>query len=126
MARESGIEAYFCDAMRHAGALAIKVGHDGWPDRLVLLGNGQHFWVELKQEKGRLRAAQEIRIEDLEHLGDRTFVVRSRADADQLAAKIHALPVSGAGREADAGAQADGGPAEDGPGEDRHHLDRAG
>lgn len=125
MAREAGIESYFCQAMLRVGALAVKVGHSGWPDRLVLLGNGEHFWAELKQEKGRLRAAQEIRIEDLEQLGDRTFVIRSRADADALAAKIHALRLSGAGRLADGAAKADGGAAEDGPRQDGHHLDRA-
>ena len=124
MARESGIEAYFCEAMRRVGALAIKVGHDGWPDRLVLLGDGRHFWAELKQEKGRLRAAQEIRLEDLGHLGDEALVVRSRADADAVAAKVVALSLPRAGRAADAGAPADGGTPEDGPGEDVHHADR--
>ena len=126
MARESGIESYFCQAMQRVGALAVKVGHSGWPDRLVLLGNGEHFWAELKQEKGRLRAAQEIRLEDLEHLGDKAFVVRSRADADTLAAKVNALRLPRAGGCADGRPQADGGAAEDGPGEDGHHLDRAG
>ena len=125
MARESGIEAYFCEAMRRVGALAIKVGHDGWPDRLVLLGDGRHFWAELKQEKGRLRAAQEIRLEDLDHIGDGTVVVRSRAEADWIAARVVALSLSRAGRTVDAGAPADGGPAEDGAGQDGHHADGA-
>jgi hypothetical protein len=55
----------------------LKVGYDGWPDRLVLTGDGHHYWIEFKRPGGKLRKVQERRIakmlalgEDVELIGD--------------------------------------------------------
>lgn len=58
-----------------------KHGLEGWPDRQVLLGNGQHYWLEFKQLKGRLRAAQVERIRRLRARGDLVGEPRSVAAA---------------------------------------------
>ena len=55
----------------------LKVGHEGWPDDLVLLGRGRHVWLEFKTPKGRLRPAQERRIRRLRQLDEPVAVVTS-------------------------------------------------
>lgn len=58
-----------------------KHGKDGWPDRQVLLGNGKHYWLEFKQLKGKLRAAQVERIRQLRARGELVGEPRSVAGA---------------------------------------------
>jgi hypothetical protein len=126
--RESTFERATCASLEKLGAVCIKVGFDGWPDRLVLVGEGAHCWIEFKQERGRLRKNQVIRREDLEAIGDTVHVCKSQRDADEiLATTISLLAVSlpRAGRAADGRAPADGGAAQDGPRKDRHHPDRS-
>jgi hypothetical protein len=71
-------------ALREA-VVPVKVGYDGWPDHLMLLGNGLHFWVEWKAPGGRLRPNQVVRIEGLRQAGDTVHVLD---DADALPAHI--------------------------------------
>ena len=81
MTLEAGIERR---AVAYARALkyeVIKIGTDGWPDDLVLLGRGRHFWWEFKNEVGRLRKAQEIRTEIMRDAAEVIYVPRSYAEA---------------------------------------------
>jgi hypothetical protein len=52
------------------GCVALKMGSNGWPDRLVLLGHDLHFWVEFKRPCGRLTRAQRLVIPRLEKMGE--------------------------------------------------------
>ena len=90
MSRESHIEQETCAAFRRAGCECVKVGRDGWPDQLVLLRGGRHVWIELKQPRGRLRAAQRVRVRDLRAAGDRVVVVDSIPSDEAVAAFVHA------------------------------------
>ncbi|HEU4440157.1 MAG TPA: VRR-NUC domain-containing protein [Methylomirabilota bacterium] len=63
--KERSIEQAAVRKMREAGVDPLKVGDQGWPDRLVLLGGGRHFWIEFKAPGGKLRPAQVRRIRSL-------------------------------------------------------------
>src|SRR5574341_219270 len=63
--KERTIEQAAVRKLRVEGLEALKVGDQGWPDRLVLLGAGRHVWIEFKAPGGRLRPAQKRRIEAL-------------------------------------------------------------
>jgi hypothetical protein len=59
-----------------ANLLPLKIGWDGYPDRLVLHGvTGTFFWVEFKTPKGSLTPAQQIRFPILRALGHRIHIV---------------------------------------------------
>lgn len=68
-------------AVRHLlamGAMPVKRGQDGEPDREVLWGCCRHFWIEFKKEKtGKLRPGQKVMKKYLEGIGDLVYVVDS-------------------------------------------------
>jgi hypothetical protein len=74
---ESSIERAAKKKLDAAGCIVLKVGFDGWPDRLVLEGGGRHRWIEFKRPGGKLRKAQEKRKELLERIGDTVDVIGS-------------------------------------------------
>jgi hypothetical protein len=85
MTLEATIEARSLAALRRAGAHTIKFGSEGWPDQLVLWGNGLHFWIEFKKEKtGRLRASQKARISIFRRWGDVVYLVDTYARMEQI------------------------------------------
>lgn len=84
MASELSIETKAVRELRRIGCKAIKVGNDGWPDRLVLLGKnypGAVIWIEFKTPDGKLRPAQKIRHRHLAALGQTVVVCRSYQEA---------------------------------------------
>ena len=83
MSLEASLERRVCADLAFQGISTVKVGLDGWPDRLVLLGYGRHIWFEFKTVSGRLRPAQVNRKRLLEQDGDRVYVIRSSADAQR-------------------------------------------
>jgi hypothetical protein len=76
---EKNLERQIVADLAFMGFLTVKVGFDGWPDRLVLLGNGRHIWLELKTGSS-LRPQQKVRIAQLEKEGCRVFIIRSASD----------------------------------------------
>lgn len=79
---ETRIEVASCKELRRRGALdCVKVGVDGYPDRLILLGGNFHFWIEFKQPGGTLQPNQEVRIRDLHARGEMVFVCESVKEA---------------------------------------------
>lgn len=93
--RESTIEARGTMALKELfGIVSIKVGHDGWPDRLCLCRDGLHFWIEYKTPTGKLEPAQRVRINELLDRGDFVYVCISPAEA--VAAAKNCLRLEGA------------------------------
>jgi hypothetical protein len=90
MTLESGIERQVClsivAAWQHA--ICLKLGKEGWPDRQILLGEGQSFFVEFKQKGEPLRPDQQVRMRDLVTAGNVVLAIDSRADGEQLAEVI--------------------------------------
>jgi hypothetical protein len=44
----------------------VKTNLNGIPDIIVLLGSGNHLWIEVKAKTGRLSEIQKYRIRELE------------------------------------------------------------
>jgi hypothetical protein len=85
-----------------AGAMPVKVGYDGWPDYIVLLGENRHFWLEWKAPGGKLRPNQVKRIEQLRKGGELVYVLEEAGAALQaLAEARRAVRVSAGVHRAD-------------------------
>lgn len=75
MARELGIEKRGLFIIAALGWLQVKIGWEGWPDRLVIWAPGRHFWWEAKRpDGGSLTPAQKNRIKQLRDSGETVFV----------------------------------------------------
>ena len=78
--REKDIEQRLIKAVKDMGGIAPKFvspGLDGVPDRLVLLPGGRMAFAELKAPGKTPRPLQRYRIEELQQLGFRVYVIDS-------------------------------------------------
>lgn len=74
-ALEVTVEREGIRALKELECEARKDGRQGWPDRLVLVGNNTHFWWEAKKRKGgKLTPAQERVIPWLRARGETVLV----------------------------------------------------
>ena len=71
--REDGQERAGRELLEELGWASVKVGVDGWPDRLVITGPGQHIWWEVKVE-AKWTPAQKRRIPWLRARGETVIV----------------------------------------------------
>lgn len=86
--RESKIEARLVKMVRDRGGLCYKFvspGNPGVPDRLVITPDGRTFYVELKNEVGRLSNIQKWQHEELRKRG---VDVRTLNSMEQVAAFV--------------------------------------
>lgn len=82
MTLESRIEARAVKELAKVGALAIKVGYDGWPDRLVTYAHGRAIWMEFKQPgTGRISQKQKLRAKELNQHGHEVYYPTSYKEA---------------------------------------------
>jgi hypothetical protein len=72
---ERSIERRVCAELEAAGAVVLKIGYDGWPDRLVLMPGAWFYWIEFKRPGGKLRKVQERRIAKLRGAGHQVDVI---------------------------------------------------
>ena len=84
MELERDVERYLCRRVEELGGLCIKVGQNGWPDRLCILPHGQTVWVELKRQIGILSDLQVVRAVELGKLGQSVISIYSKAEVDEL------------------------------------------
>lgn len=76
--KESEIEKILVREVKKLGGIAYKwvsPGNDGMPDRIVIFPERNPVFVELKMDKGRLTALQEVQIRRLEKLGQDVTVI---------------------------------------------------
>lgn len=86
---EVTVERAGVEGLKQLHAVVRKDGRAGWPDRVVYLGNGLHFWWEAKKRRGgRLTAAQKRVIPRLRRQGD---IVLVRPTLEELTAVALAL-----------------------------------
>lgn len=88
---EKEIEAKLKAELENLGCLVLKFvspGNAGVPDRLVLLPGGVVFFVELKNERGRLAPLQRAWRERLRRQGCLYALVRSEADAAKFVQEV--------------------------------------
>lgn len=87
MTLEKTLEDWGTQRLREVGANAIKYGQEGLPDRMVLWGQGLHFWIEWKKAKtGRLRASQKVWKKYLTRIGDSVYVIDTRDQLEEVIA----------------------------------------
>lgn len=87
MAEEKKIEQKFKEIMESMGWKALKLscpGFDGMPDRMILKGDGQIFFAEIKAPGEKPRKLQEERIAMLRKMGFRVYVVDCVFDAYEI------------------------------------------
>ena len=84
MIYESDIEARLVKGIEELGGVCLKLGQDGWPDRIAALPNGVTVWVELKRPDGRIADLQKWRRAQLRRIGHRVETPRSKEDVKQL------------------------------------------
>lgn len=89
--KESVIERYLVKQVKRYGGETRKVkfvGHDGAPDRMVMLPNDHLLapivWVELKSPTGRLRPAQIREHARMRALGQLVYVIRTKFEVDAM------------------------------------------
>ena len=84
---EKLLEANLYRLVKQKGGHALKFAsltEIGYPDRLVLMPKGKAYWVELKSEKEKPRLIQQIRHEELKHLGFQVFVIDTTEKLNQF------------------------------------------
>jgi len=87
MLSEKTIEKYLIKLCKEEGWECIKLidqGRAGFPDRTVLKAMGDHFFVEVKREDGKVSKIQAHRIRKLRLLGHRVYVPHSKDEIDRL------------------------------------------
>ena len=86
--RESKIEARLVSLVRARGGLCYKFvspGNPGVPDRIVITPDGRTYYVELKNEVGRLSSIQKWQHEELRKRG---VDVRTLKSIEQVCAFV--------------------------------------
>lgn len=84
---EKKLEEKFRIAVKQAGGKAYKFtspGNDGVPDRLVILPGGQIGFVELKQKGKKPTALQTRRIQELQGMGCKVYVLDDPEDIETV------------------------------------------
>ena len=87
---ERDIEAYLVKRVKSLGGVAYKFvspSNRGVADRLVVLP-GQIWFVEVKQETGRLTALQALFMEQMKRMGHNAIVVWSKEEVDKWIANL--------------------------------------
>lgn len=88
---ESEIQKQIIDTLRAAGCkvirlnagkarMNVRLAEPGTPDLLALGKNGNHLWIEVKDEKGKLRDTQVEMHEWMRENGHLVIVARSVED----------------------------------------------
>ena len=84
---EKAIERYLCDVVKRLGGVCLKysnAGAVGYPDRVALMPKGRCYWFELKSKGRKPSRVQTIRINQLDSIGHRVFVVDSKTSIDSI------------------------------------------
>ena len=90
---ESGIERRCADYAQKHGAVLLKIQSTaGWPDRLCLLPNGRHFFVEFKKPGGMLSPLQAYTIKRLLQMGHYAIECDNRHLFERIFHERLALP----------------------------------
>lgn len=82
---EKHVEQHLIREVKKRGGVAYKFtspSHRGVSDRIVCL-QGQTWFVELKQAKGKLSALQELFANEMKRLGQRYVCLWSKEDVDR-------------------------------------------
>ena len=82
---ESEVEKKLVQGVKKLGGLCLKwvsPGYSGVPDRIVFLPGGRVYFVELKQDRGRLSARQKYVHKKLKELGRTVITLYGEIDVE--------------------------------------------
>lgn len=84
--RERDVEAYLVRECEKQGWLCLKYsdGLSGYPDRMVLTGDGRVAWVETKTEGGALSEVQRYTGAMLRRRGYSVYVPWTKREVDEV------------------------------------------
>ncbi len=85
---EKAIEENVNAWLAFQGYIPLKVGHEGYPDRCIILGSGRYIWFEYKKPGGMLRPQQVNRIFKLREMGEGCYVIESLEQAQHVIAEL--------------------------------------
>lgn len=91
MSTEKQVEDKLVKSVKRKKGIAVKFSSPwmtGMPDRIVLLPGGRIFFVELKNENGKLSPRQKVVHGILASLGFKVEVISSLAEVQQFINKI--------------------------------------
>lgn len=88
--RESKIEKYLKDEVEKIDGLCLKFTSSirGVPDRIVLLPENRIYFVELKNEQGKLSVPQKYLHKKFKRLGIHVYVPNSKEQVDKFIRKV--------------------------------------
>ena len=96
--RERDTEKHLVDGVKKLGGRAYKwtsPGNDGVPDRIVILPGRPPIFVELKTDRGRLTALQNVQIGRLRDLGQDVRVLYGMDGVSRFLEEVVGEPVPG-------------------------------
>ena len=91
---ERDIERFLTEEVKKMGGRCMKwvsPGSAGVPDRIILLPGGHIWFVELKDDRGRLSSMQKYWLDVLYDLGFFAVVVKGMTQAQHLVADLQDL-----------------------------------
>lgn len=88
--RESKIEKYLKDEIEKLGGLCLKFTSSirGVPDRIVLLPENRIYFVEMKNEQGKLSKIQKYMHKQFNKRGVPVYVPYSKNDVDKFIEEV--------------------------------------
>lgn len=85
---ERSIEKYLKRKVEELGGKCIKIetsSETGWPDRLVIIPNGNVAFIETKRPKGGRLAERQILVRmQLSNLNCNVYVAKTKEDVDMI------------------------------------------
>ncbi|WP_172973969.1 VRR-NUC domain-containing protein [Fundicoccus ignavus] len=93
---EHKIEAQLVKTVKAQGGLCLKLNSTsmiGLPDRLILLSGGKFAFVEVKSPGEKLRPIQVKRMNDLQQLGFRYYVLDNLEQIDTIIEEVTASEI---------------------------------
>ena len=84
---ESEVEKKLVQGVKKLGGLCLKwvsPGYSGVPDRIVFLPGGRVYFVELKQDRGRLRARQKYVHKCFKKLGFSVYTLKGMDEVKEF------------------------------------------
>jgi hypothetical protein len=80
---ERDVEKYLVSQVEKNGGLCLKLGREGWPDRISIWPGGRVDFIEVKRAGGFLSAIQRQRLNELAKRKARVHVFFSKADVNE-------------------------------------------
>ena len=86
--RENVVEKYFVEQVERRNGVAIKLGRNGWQDRLAVLPGPRIGLCELKRPGAVPRSLQRERLRELEALGVVCGWASTHLEVDQFIGRL--------------------------------------